>query len=73
MKVVMKAGSVLARNTVPVAVSILVISGAGTMEVAAEKVVLKPGMMVSFPAMTPHEAQAESDMTLLVLKYPVSS
>lgn len=72
MKVVMKAGAVLARHTAPVSASVLVISGTGTMEVAAEKVVLKQGTMVSFPAMTPHEARAESDMTLLVLKYPAS-
>jgi quercetin dioxygenase-like cupin family protein len=73
LKVVLKAGAVLAKHTAPVAVSVLVIYGAGIMEVAAETVVLKQGTMVSFPAMTPHEARAESDMTLLVLKYPASS
>jgi len=72
MKVLIKAGAVLAKHTAPVPASVLVISGMGTMEVAGEKVNLKPGIMVSFEAMTPHEARAESDLTLLVLKYPAS-
>lgn len=70
VKISIKAGAELARHVSPVPASVLAVSGTGTFEVSGERVRLKPGVMVSFDAMTPHGAQAESDLTLLVVKYP---
>ena len=71
-KVWIKAGAVLARHVSPVPASVLAVSGTGIFEVSGERIHLKPGVIVSFDAMIPHEARAESDLTLLVVKYPPS-